>query len=375
MTVNESAPRLAVFASFSGQGGVERMLANLAAGFLEAGVGVDLVLARAHGEHLAAIPQGVRVLQLGTRHTGTALPGLVRYLRENRPAAVLAAKDRAIRVALLARRLSGVEIPLVGRLGTTVSAALQGKSRLRKFGWYAGMRLFYPHVDRLVTVSQGVKEDLLAITGLPSERVAVIRNPVITPELHRLAAEEVTHPWLVKPDLPVIVGMGRLTRQKGFPDLIAAFARLRRRRPCRLLILGEGRDRERLKSLAARLGVDGDVELTGFLANPYAVLARASLFVLSSLWEGSPNALTEALALGRPAVATDCPSGPREILAGGKYGPLVPVGDVAALAEAMEQTLSRPLPPETLRAAVADYTVEASARRYLEALGLRGSEP
>jgi glycosyltransferase involved in cell wall biosynthesis len=375
MTVNAPAQRLAVFASFSGQGGVERMLANLTSGFLEAGIFVDLVLARAHGEHLAAIPQGVRVLHLGTRHTKTALPGLVRYLHENRPAAVLAAKDRAIRVALLARRLSGVGIPLVGRLGTTVSAALQGKSRFRKFSWYAGMRLFYPHVDQLVAVSQGVKDDLLAITGLPPERISVIRNPVITPELKRLAAEEVTHPWLVKPDLPVIVGMGRLTRQKGFPNLIAAFARLRQRRPCRLLILGEGGDRERLLGLAANLGVSGDVELTGFLANPYAVLARASLFVLSSLWEGSPNALTEALALGRPAVATDCPSGPREILAGGKYGPLVPIGDVAALAEAMEQTLAQPLPPETLQAAVADYTVEASAHRYLEALGLWKARP
>jgi len=372
MSVSElSIPRrLAIFASFSGQGGVEKMIANLAAGFLDAGVAVDLVLARAQGEHLDAIPAGVRIVKLNVRHTFTALPGLARYLREEKPDAILAAKDRAIRVALLARRLAGSNARLVGRLGTTVSAALQGKGRLRELAWFSGMRLFYPHMDAIVAVSQGVKDDILAITGLPSERVRVIRNPVITPELERQAALPCEHPWLNDPAVPVIVGMGRLTRQKGFPDLIAAFARIRRDRLCRLLIVGEGGDREKLERLTEELGVSEDVGFTGFLANPHALIARCSLFVLSSLWEGSPNALTEAMALGRPVISTDCPSGPSELLDGGQYGPLVPVGDVEALAAAMAQALDHPLPPQTLRQAVSEYTAAISAQKYLKALGL-----
>ncbi|MEW6036896.1 MAG: glycosyltransferase [Pseudomonadota bacterium] len=372
MSLSEtSVPRrLAIFASFSGQGGVEKMIANLAAGFLDRGVAVDLVLARAEGEHLDSIPAGVRIVKLNVRHTLTALPGLARYLREEKPDAILAAKDRGIRVALLARRLAGSKARLVGRLGTTVSAALKGKGRLRELTWYAGMRLFYPHMDAIVAVSQGVKDDIVGITGLPSERVRVIRNPVITPELERQAALPCEHPWLNDWSVPAIVGMGRLTRQKGFPDLIAAFSRLRQDRVCRLVIVGEGADREKLERLAEELGVRGDVSFTGFLANPHALIARCGLFVLSSLWEGSPNALTEAMALGRPVVSTDCPSGPAELLDGGRYGPLAPVGDVEALAAAMAHALDHPLPAESLRQAVAEYTQTISAQKYLEALGI-----
>ena len=148
---------------------------------------------------------------------------------------------------------------------------------------------------------------------------------------------------------------------------------MHRQRPCRLLILGQGRQRERLQRLAEELGVGEAVELHGFDPNPYRFLARAGLFVLSSLWEGSPNVLTESLALGVPVVATDCPSGPSEILAGGCHGPLVPVGDVAALASAMLETLDHPRPASELRAAVAEYEWMHSARAYLEALGVSAS--
>lgn len=370
MTAVTPTPRVAIFASFSGQGGVEHMLGNLARGMLAAGVRVDLVLARAEGEHLGSIPEHVNVVRLNVRHTWQALPGLIRYLRTARPDALLAAKERAIRIAILTRWLSGVRVRLAGRLGTTVSAALAGKSRLRRAAWFAGMRLFHPRLDAIVAVSEGVRDDIVAITGLPASRVTVIDNPVITPELAVRAAEPAAHPWLTDASVPVIMGMGRLTRQKGFPDLIRAFARLRAERPCRLILIGEGGDRARLEALAATLGVGTEVDLVGFRHNPYALLSRASLFVLSSLWEGSPNALTEALALGIPSVATDCPSGPRQILADGRFGPLVAVGDVAGLAVAMARTLANPLPPEALRAAVAEYTCERSARRYLATLGV-----
>jgi glycosyltransferase involved in cell wall biosynthesis len=211
--------------------------------------------------------------------------------------------------------------------------------------------------------------------GAAAARLAVIRNPVVTPRLEVLAQEPPPHPWLAEAGgPPVIIGMGRFTEQKDFFTLIRAFARLRAGRDCRLLLLGRGQLQAEYQVLAARLGVAVDIAFPGFAANPYSYLARARLFVLSSAWEGSPNALTEALALGVPVVATDCPSGPRELLAGGRYGPLVAVGDDAALAAALAATLDAPLPAGQLRQAAADYTVEASTHAYLRVLGLASQE-
>ena len=235
------------------------------------------------------------------------------------------------------------------------------------------MARLYPGVDHIIAVSEGVRQDTLGLSGLPAARVSVVRNPVITPGLQHQAQAPPPHPWLAPArDRPVLLGAGRLTRQKDFPTLLKAFAQVRAQRPCRLVILGEGRERADLQALAGTLGVAADLHLPGHADNPYAWMAAADLFVLSSAWEGSPNVLTEALACGTPAVATDCPSGPRELLADGAYGPLVPVGDTAALREAILATLAAPPPAADLAAAVAEYRAETSAARYLEILGLGG---
>lgn len=362
-------PPLAVFASFSGSGGVERMLVNLLCGLIEQGQSVELVLVRAASPHLACLPAAVKRVQLNATHTLAAIPALARYLRERRPSVLLVAKDRAGRAAVLARALARTDTPLVLRLGTQLSAAMAVRTPLERWLRYAPIRLLYPRIERIVAVSQGVADDTAAIARIPRARIEVIRNPVITPALDLQAAAPCAHPWLAPGQPPAILGVGRLQRQKDFPTLIRAFARLRATHDCRLLILGEGSGRARLTALAAELGVSEWIALPGFQTNPYAFLIRARLFVLSSAWEGSPNALTEAMALGVPVVATDCPSGPAEILDGGRYGTLVAVGDVAALAEAMRATLERPLSPTTLRAAVAEYSQQRSAAQYLRILG------
>jgi glycosyltransferase involved in cell wall biosynthesis len=363
--------RVAVLISLSGEGGVERMVLNLVRVFAAVpDLAVDLVLIRDESRHLQTIPDNIRVIRLGVRHSLLAVPAIARYLRRERPDALLAAKDRAGRAALRARTLARVPTRVVIRLGTTLSEAIKGRSALLRWFRYRPIRAAYRHADAIIAVSEGVAADVLSIAGLPPERVRVVRNPVVTADLSRQAAADVAHPWLSDPAVPVVMGIGRLTRQKDFPTLIRAFAQLRRVRPVRLLILGEGADRAALIDLARTEGVAADVALPGFQANPYAWLARARLFVLSSAWEGSPNALTEALALGVPVVSTDCRSGPRELLGGGRHGPLVPVGDVAALAAAMRETLDHPLAPETLKAAVRDYEAETSARHYRQVLGL-----
>jgi glycosyltransferase involved in cell wall biosynthesis len=180
----------------------------------------------------------------------------------------------------------------------------------------------------------------------------------------------VEHPWLAKDAPPVVLGVGRLTEQKDFPTLLCAFTEVAKQRDARLIILGEGQLREALREQARQLGIADKVAFPGFTDNPWAWMRRSAVFVLSSRWEGSPNTLTEALALGTPVVSTDCPSGPRELLSGGDIAPLVPMGDITALSEAILSTLSNPPEAATLVNAVKDYHQDVSAKGYLDALGL-----
>ena len=150
--------------------------------------------------------------------------------------------------------------------------------------------------------------------------------------------------------------------------MLRAFARVRARRPVHLVILGEGNKRGDLERQLRELGVEADVELHGFVDNPFAWMSRASLFVLSSAWEGSPGVLVEAMACGCPVVSTNCPSGPDEILAGGRYGPLVPVGDDAALANAIIETLDSTVDHDALRARAREFDVDRAVEGYLDIL-------
>ncbi|MCP1673173.1 glycosyltransferase involved in cell wall biosynthesis [Natronocella acetinitrilica] len=362
--------RLAVLVAFTGDGGVERMICNLLQGFVDQGIAVDLLLLKARGRHVDAIPSGVRIVRLDVRTSLFALPAVMAYLRRERPAALLAAKDRAGRVALIARRLTGVDTRVYLRMGMHLSGSLAGKSALRRWSRFLPVRRLYPLADGIITVADAVAVDLARIGGLPAERFHVIRNPSVTGSLAESAEMPSGHPWLdEEQSMPVLLGAGRLRPQKDFTTLLHAFAALRAQRPCRLIILGEGPDRETLQQLASSLGVTDDVDLPGFTDNPYAWMARSRVFVLSSRYEGAPNVLVEALSLGVPVVATDCPSGPAEILDDGRVAPLVPVGDVAAMTAAMRRMLDDPPPPDQLRYAVREYTVAFSSRRYLEAMG------
>jgi glycosyltransferase involved in cell wall biosynthesis len=361
---------LAIFLATSGHSGVDRVMKNLIGEFALRGHRVDLLRIDNHGPNLETIPEGVRLVPLGIAHVNGSLRPLVRYLRKERPAALLVDKDKLNRRALWARRLSGVPTRVAVRMGTTVSENLARRGWLQRQVQYFSIRHFYPWADSIIVPSKGAARDLAQVGRLPLERIRAIPSPVVTADLESLASHLVDHPWFCDGEPPVILGAGELCERKDFSTLIRAFASLRRKKRARLVILGEGRQREKLQELVRELGICEDVSLPGFVSNPYAFMARAAMFVLCSRCEGSPVVLMEALATGCPAVSTDCPSGPREILKDGKFGPLVPIGDVAALARAMERTLDHPFSPETLKAAAAPYSVSASADGYLAALGL-----
>lgn len=346
------------------------MIANLSTAIVDEGVDVDLLLIKYRGPHVAALPARARHIPLRTQHTATSVFEVARYLRRERPDALLAVKHRAIIAALRARKLARTQTPIGGRLGTTVSAALAGGSRIRKRNWYGAMRRFYPQLQAIIAVSEGVADDIRHVTGLDLPALRVIRNPVVTRSLFEHAQAPVDHPFFSPDSPPVILGAGRLTRQKDFSTLLKAFAMVSQKRDLRLVILGEGGDRETLLGEARELGIEQKLALPGFRDNPWCWMRQASVFVLSSRWEGSPNSLTEALALGVPVVSTDCPSGPRELLRGGQVAPLVPMGDASAMARGIETMLDAPPAPDSLQAAVSEYHAATSAAAYLRALGI-----
>lgn len=352
-------------------GGAERVMVNLARGFVERGLAVDLVLAKAEGPYLSQVPREVRVVDLQASRVLTSLPGLVRYLRRERPAAMLSALDHANIVAIWARKLAGVRCRVVVSVHSTLSRATVNASTSRGHLIPSLIRMFYPWADAVVAVSRGVAEDLVRTTGMPQESVKVIYNPVVTPELLEKAREPLDHPWFAPGQPPVILSAGRLTAAKDYPTLIRAFALVRAERPARLMILGEGDERANLESLVRELGLKDDISMPGFVDNPYAYMARAAVFVLSSAWEGFGNVLVEAMAVGTPVVSTDCPSGPAEILEGGRWGRLTPVSDASALAAAIIANLKEgPKDPKGLRCRARTFSLHNIVEKYLEVLNV-----
>jgi glycosyltransferase involved in cell wall biosynthesis len=371
--MSSSQKRLAIFLPTLVSGGAERALLNLAVGFVRRGYPVDFVLAQCEGSFMGQFPESVRLVELNSRHVRAgrsilSLPALVGYIRKERPAALFTGLHANV-IAIWARRMAGVPL----RLAISEQNTLSLQNRMLPIGYRRLMleliRRNYPLADVIAAVSEGVADDLSRTARIPRDRIQVIHNPIITPELAAKIREDFDHPWFKPGEPPVILSVGRLNPQKDFPVLFKAFARVRQSLPARLLILGEGPEREALISLIKQLGLEEHISLPGFVPNPYPYMARAAVYVLSSRWEGLPTVLAEALYCGAPLVATDCPSGPREILRGGLYGKLVPVGDVEGIAQAIQTTLEGDVIHPPLES-WEPYEVGTVVSQYLSAIGM-----
>ena len=374
MSLDRKRPRIALFLPSLSIGGVERVMLNLAAGFIKREVSVDLVLVKAQGEYVRHVPPGARVVDLQASRVLKSLLPLARYLRTEKPDGLISAKDYANVIAVLAKSLSRVPTRVVVSVHTTLSKHVQHATTFREKSVVPLLaHWLYPHADGIVAVSKGVADDMVQFLRLPRNRIKVIYNPIVTENLFIAAQDPVDHPWFAPGAPPVILSIGRLTVAKDYPTLIVAFAKVRQQLNARLAILGEGEERARLEELVRRLGLESDVWLPGSVESPYPYLARASLFVLSSIWEGLPTALVEALALGIPVIATDCPGGSREILDNGRFGQLVPPGDAMALADAILHALDTPCDPTLLRTRAKQFSVDNAVAHYLALLGFGGN--
>ena len=326
------------------------------------------MLGRAQGEFIRHVPAGVRVVDLSASwrlptRAGLALNsllGLIAYIRRERPQVLMSSLSRANIVATLASRIAGPGTRVVLREANTFHNA----GRLTLFL----MKHVYPRADAIVSVSNGIAQDLDTLGTLSRERIRVIYNPVDIEKVHDLAMQDMDHPWFGAGSPPVILGIGRLSPQKDFALLLEAFARLRQNRDARLLILGEGNERGSLEALADDLGISEDVSLPGYVDNPYKHIRNAALVAVSSRWEGMINVIIEAIAIGTPVVSTDCHSGPSEILDNGRIGRLVSVGDQDALCAAMISMLDSPDDANILHSRAEVFSSRRILPEYLKVL-------
>ncbi len=392
---------ITIFMKSLAGGGAQRVMTTLAGAFVERGLGVDFVLAERSGPWLEAVPSGARVIELeaGSKLAAlpmllrsgdgaasllsshavlhapkvfAAIPALVDHLAGARPRALLSAVDfsniAALCAGTLARRKPGVTTRIVTSFHTHVSTAVEHSAHRRMKCLPRMLRAWLPRADAIAACSHESAIDLARLAGIEAKQVAAIDNPIDLQRIEADAPREIDHPWWGTADTPVVVSVGRLAPEKDHALLVEAFARVRKRRPLRLAILGEGPERARLEARIRALDLARHVLMPGFVADPFAWVARSAVFVLPSRYEGFGCALAEALACGNEVVACDGPGGVRAVLDNGRLGQLVPPGNVDAMATAIHRALDAPTPPEPRRARARDFSVDRAADRYLELL-------
>jgi glycosyltransferase involved in cell wall biosynthesis len=369
--VAKGVKKVLLFRPTMGEGGADRVTITLLRHLDREAFQPSLVLVKLDGVLLDQVPEDVRVIDLGASRLRFSWLRLASILRCERPDILLSTSSGGNLVAALAHAL----VPDPNR-GLVLSerntfSAVRRERRSRWLPVVAVTRRLYQRANRIIAVSEGVARDLVESLDLPEDLVTAIHNPVVDEDLYELAEEPVDHPWL-EGEQPVLLSVGRLVPQKDYTVLLRAFSRIRKTRPIRLIVLGEGTERRRLERYAQRLGIRDDVDFSGFVKNPFPFMRRCTVYVLSSRFEGLPGALIQAMACGAPVISTDCPSGPSEIVDSGYNGFLVPVGDDERLAARIERLLDNPELrrsfSEAGRRAVAEFEVTPMIRHYEEAL-------
>lgn len=360
--------KITLFISNLEGGGAERVMATLANEFVNKGFEVDLLLVKASGPFLQEVDDKVNVVSFDSSKTIFSLFSLISYLRRERPIVMLSTLLMTNIITVLAKYLTGVNTKIILREAITASA----DDRFKKNNLERLISLFrrwaLQKADLVVAPSNGVSDDLIKFYKIKKERIRVIYNPVNIKKCYESALEKNDFLDSIPETTPIILGMGRLNGQKDFETLVKAFKIVRSDHNVLLIILGEGNERAALETLVLKNDLGNYVILPGFISNPYPYFKKASVYVLSSLYEGMPNTLIQAVVFQKQIVATDCPSGPFEILHGGKYGDLVEIGDVKAMASGIVKGLAGQLNSLPADQVSALYESGHIADQYLDIL-------
>ena len=358
---------ITLFVSSLAGGGAHKMMLHIAKGLTELGHNVDLVLIKKEGPFVDDIPSTVSVVDLGSTRAITSIPKLVDYLNKNDPNVLLATPVIPTIPAIWATMLSRVDTQVVPRVPVVLSESniYNNPDDISERILPYLIKLFYNYCENIVAISQGVADDLVSNFNINRGNIKVIHNPAIDETAVEKCKEEVEHEFF-DTNVPVLIGVGRLSEQKDFPTLIRAFEHLLGKADARLIILGEGGEREHLEEMIHERNLSSKVDLPGFVDNPFSYMSQADVFVLSSAWEGFGNVIPESLLCGTPVVSTDCKSGPREILNNGEYGTLVEVKNESQLCEAILQTLEEPTEERRLKQRAQEFHVDTIVPKYSE---------
>jgi glycosyltransferase involved in cell wall biosynthesis len=359
---------ISLFLYWLNGGGIPRVMVNLANGFSKKGYRVDFVLGKAEGSYLKHVSNNINIINLNVSRGFKCIPGLVRYLKRENPQILFTANTHLNISAIIAYILANVgNTKIVVSEHADFYKAQENRSFPLNYLNLAMAKMFYPKADKVVAVSRGVADSIKIAYRLDDSKILTIWNPVITDELYIQAMKPVKHPWLNK-DFPIIISTGRLTKQKNYPLLLKAFSRVKEKIDAKLIILGEGEDREKLEGLIRKLGLEKDVGMPGFVDNPYCYLKKADLFVLSSLCEGFAMVLIEALACDTKVISTDCPYGPKEILEYAGTGRLIPTDNEEALTDAILEELDNDFVKPNLDAFKRDKIVDSYIKLFNDIL-------
>lgn len=335
--------KVAWYSPHFSDGGVERTILLLARKFIENNHEADLVSFNIDSEMLKSESGNLRIVDLGSSRAILSIRKLAAYLRREQPDALISAQHYANVVAILAKKLARSKTKLIITERVATQHVLRRDPPLKRFVLSQMMKRSFGSADVVVTNSKEGATQLAEFLKWPENRVRPIYNPTDLIDIGSKSNAETGHPWLTNPEIPVIISTGRLSKQKDFPTLLQAFKKVRETHECRLIILGDGPEKTVLEQQIRKLGLGSDADLHQAVSNPFSYIAKSSIFVLSSRYEGMPNALIEAQACNCPIVSTACETGPAELLLGGKAGTLVPVGDPAAMANAITAVLDDPV--------------------------------
>ncbi len=363
--------KIALFPPSLEVGGVQRVTLSLARGFMAQHIDTELVLIKKEGAFLDHVPPELPIVNLNAKRALTSVLPLAAYLRKSQPDVLLTVSEPVNLAAIWAKMLTRNSHTKIAVMVVNTLSVYQANSTIRREKFYSTLtRWFYPRADYVVALAEGIKQDLAQFIHLPLEHITTIPSPVLTPDFYDRAQQPIDHEWFAqgKNDVPTLLGVARFVPAKDLSTLIRAFAIVRENRPARLLIIGDGEERPKLEALVSELGLSDDVSMPGYLNNlPY--MKATDVFVLSSIFEGLPTVLIEALACSPAIVSTDCPSGPQEILDGGIYGKIVPMRDPQAMADAILHQLDHPQDVHLLRKRAEHYSMEAIINRYLTLFG------
>ena len=315
-------------------GGAEKMTLNLIQGLLNFGYKIDLILIDAKGPLLKNVPKGCNIINFKSKHVFFPFLKIIKYLKKSNPTILISTLTHLNTITIISILISRVKPKLIIMEQANLTSATKNNNLKVKFVSILA-HFLYKRDDFIIAVSEGVKQDLLKkIQGIEN-KIRVIYNPVLNKDIFLMSYEPVYHKWFLEKNMPIILSVGRLSKEKNYSTLLQAFKLIKGVNKCKLVIMGEGPERENLENLAKSLQINEDLWMPGFDINPYKYMSKSDIFVLTSIYEGLPSVLIEALALGLPLVSTDCESGPREIIKNNINGLLVKVGDYKYLSQAI----------------------------------------